>query len=147
LRTNGTVWSTDKDGLILCLLAAEIQAVTGRSPSELYGVLTTEHGAPAYARIDAPATREQKATLKALRPEQVEATEVAGEPILSTLTEAPGNGEAIGGLKVQTENSWFAARPSGTENVYKIYAESFLGAGHLAQVQADAKALVDAVLA
>jgi len=121
--------------------------VTGRSPSELYGVLTTEHGDPAYARIDAPATRDQKATLKALRPEQVQATEVAGEPILATLTEAPGNGEAIGGLKVQTENAWFAARPSGTEDVYKIYAESFHGAGHLAQVQADAKALVDAVLA
>jgi phosphoglucomutase len=147
LRTNGTVWSTDKDGLILCLLAAEIQAVTGRSPSELYGVLTTEHGDPAYARIDAPATRDQKATLKALRPEQIQATEVAGEPILATLTEAPGNGEAIGGLKVQTENAWFAARPSGTEDVYKIYAESFHGAEHLAQVQADAKALVDSVLA
>ena len=146
LRTNGSVWSTDKDGLILCLLAAEVQAVTGSSPSERYADLTNRFGAPAYARIDAPANREQKATLKALRPEQVEATEVAGETITATLTEAPGNGAAIGGLKVQTENAWFAARPSGTEDVYKIYAESFNGADHLAQVQAEAKALVDDVL-
>ncbi len=146
LRTDGSVWSTDKDGLILGLLAAEIQAVTGSSPSERYGDLTDRFGAPAYARIDAPANREQKATLKGLRPEQVEATEVAGEAITATLTEAPGNGAAIGGLKVQTENAWFAARPSGTEDVYKIYAESFKGADHLAQVQAEAKLLVDGVL-
>ncbi len=146
LRTDGSVWSTDKDGLILGLLAGEIQAVTGSSPSERYRDLTDRFGAPAYARIDAPANREQKATLKALRPEQVEATEVAGEVITATLTEAPGNGAAIGGLKVQTENAWFAARPSGTENVYKIYAESFKGEAHLAEVQADAKALVDQVL-
>ena len=146
LRKDGTVWSTDKDGLTLCLLASEIQAVTGQSPSERYVAQTDRHGAPAYARIDAPATREQKATLKGLRPEQVTATEVGGEKILATLTEAPGNNAAIGGLKVQTENAWFAARPSGTEDVYKIYAESFLGSDHLAVVQAEAKALVDGVL-
>ena len=146
MRTDGTLWSTDKDGLILCLLAAEIKAVTGKSPSERYAALTDQFGAPAYARIDAPANREQKAKLKSLRPEQVEASEVGGDPITATLTEAPGNGAAIGGLKVQTENAWFAARPSGTEDVYKIYAESFKGADHLAQVQAEAKALVDGVL-
>lgn len=146
LRHDGTVWSTDKDGLTLCLLASEIKAVTGQSPGERYAALTDRFGAPAYARIDAPATREQKATLKALRPEQVAATEVGGEAITATLTEAPGNGASIGGLKVQTENAWFAARPSGTEDVYKIYAESFLGSDHLAQVQAEAKALVDEVL-
>ena len=146
LRKDGSVWSTDKDGLILCLLASEIAAVTGKSPSERYTELTATYGAPAYARIDAPATREQKVTLKALSPDQVTATEIAGESIVATLTEAPGNGAAIGGLKVETENAWFAARPSGTEDVYKIYAESFQGAEHLAQVQADAKALVDSVL-
>ena len=146
LRTDGSVWSTDKDGLILSLLAAEIKAVTGSSPSERYADLTNRFGAPAYARIDAPANREQKATLKGLRPEQVTASEVAGEVITATLTEAPGNDAPIGGLKVQTENAWFAARPSGTEDVYKIYAESFKGADHLAEVQADAKALVDEVL-
>ena len=146
LRQDGTVWSTDKDGLILSLLASEIQAVTGESPSRRYGHLTEVNGAPSYARIDAPASREQKATLKALRPEQISAREVAGEAIVATLTEAPGNGASIGGLKVQTENAWFAARPSGTEDVYKIYAESFLGAEHLAQVQKEAKDLVDTVL-
>lgn len=146
LRTDGRVWSTDKDGLILCLLASEIQAKTGSSPSERYSSLTERFGSPAYARVDAPASREQKATLKALRPEQVTASTVGGEAIVATLTEAPGNGASIGGLKVQTENAWFAARPSGTEDVYKIYAESFLGADHLAQVQAEAKALVDDVL-
>lgn len=146
LRHDGSVWTTDKDGLILCLLASEIKAVTGRSPSERYAALTERFGSPAYARIDAPASREQKATLKALRPEQVVATEVGGENITAKLTEAPGNGAAIGGLKVETKNAWFAARPSGTEDVYKIYAESFLGADHLAQVQAEAKALVDAVM-
>ena len=146
LRTDGSVWSTDKDGLILCLLAAEIQAVTGKSPSERYAELTAEYGAPAYARIDAPATREQKATLKALVPNDVTATEIAGEDIVASHTEAPGNGAAIGGLKVETENAWFAARPSGTEDVYKIYAESFKGPDHLAEVQIEAKALVDGVL-
>ncbi|MCL4129852.1 UNVERIFIED_CONTAM: hypothetical protein GTU68_060652 [Idotea baltica] len=147
LRQDGTVWSTDKDGLILCLLAAEIQAVTGNSPSERYAELTSVHGEPAYQRIDAPASREQKARLKALTADQVVASEVGGEPIAAILTEAPGNNAAIGGLKVQTENAWFAARPSGTEDVYKIYAESFLGVEHLAQVQTEAKSLVDQVLA
>ena len=146
LRHDGTVWSTDKDGLILSLLAAEIQAVTAKSPSERYADLTERFGSPAYARVDAPANREQKATLKALRPEQVEAETVGGEAITAKLTEAAGNGAAIGGLKVQTENAWFAARPSGTEDVYKIYAESFKGADHLAEVQAEAKSLVDSVL-
>lgn len=146
LRTDGSVWSTDKDGLIMCLLAAEIQAVTGSSPSERYGSLTERFGTPAYARIDAPASRAQKATLKGLSPAQVEADSVAGEAITAKLTEATGNGAAIGGLKVETENAWFAARPSGTEDVYKIYAESFKGPDHLAEVQADAKALVDQVL-
>lgn len=146
LRHDGSVWSTDKDGLIMNLLASEIKAVTGKTPSERYSELTDEYGAPAYARIDAPATREQKATLKALQPSDVSATEVAGEAITGTFTEAPGNGAAIGGLKVQTKSAWFAARPSGTEDVYKIYAESFRGADHLAQVQAEAKALVDGVL-
>ncbi len=146
LRTDGSVWSTDKDGLIMCLLAAEIQAVTGLSPSQRYAALTNRFGAPAYARVDAPATREQKAALKALQPSQVTAGTIAGEAIVAKLTEAPGNGAAIGGLKVQTENAWFAARPSGTEDVYKIYAESFQGPDHLAEVQSDAKALVDGVL-
>jgi phosphoglucomutase len=146
LRHDGTVWSTDKDGLILCLLASEIQATTGKSPSEHYARLTATHGEPAYQRIDAPASRDQKARLKALTPDQVSAAEVGGEAISAILTQAPGNGAAIGGLKVQTENAWFAARPSGTEDVYKIYAESFLGEDHLVQVQSEAKRLVDAVL-
>ncbi|MGH3506008.1 MAG: phosphoglucomutase (alpha-D-glucose-1,6-bisphosphate-dependent) [Nocardioidaceae bacterium] len=147
LRTDGTVWTTDKDGIILALLASEILAVTSRTPSQLYGDLVARHGDPAYARIDAPATREQKAKLARLSPRDVTATEVAGEPITATLTEAPGNGEPIGGLKVCTESAWFAARPSGTEDVYKIYAESFRGPGHLAQVQAEAREVVNAALA
>ena len=146
LRKDGTVWSTDKDGLILDLLAAEITAVTGKTPSQRYAELAEKFGSPAYARIDAPANREQKATLKALSPEQVTATELAGEPITAKLTEAPGNGAPIGGLKVTTENAWFAARPSGTEDKYKIYAESFKGKEHLAQVQQAAKELVAQVL-
>ncbi|ALC06663.1 Phosphoglucomutase [Corynebacterium deserti GIMN1.010] len=146
LRMDGTTWSTDKDGIILDLLAAEIIAVTGKTPSQRYAELAAEFGAPAYARTDAEANREQKATLKALSPEQVTATELAGEPITAKLTEAPGNGAAIGGLKVTTENAWFAARPSGTEDKYKIYAESFKGADHLAQVQKEAQALVSDVL-
>ncbi len=146
LRHDGTVWTTDKDGLLLALLASEIQAVTGSSPSEHYAAMTERHGAPAYARIDAAASREQKAVLAKLSPEQVSATELAGEPITAKLTTAPGNGAAIGGLKVTTESAWFAARPSGTEDVYKIYAESFKGPEHLVQVQAAAKDLVDGVL-
>ena len=146
LRFDGTVWSTDKDGIILALLASEILAVTGRTPSELYADLAERHGAPAYARIDAPADREQKAKLSALSAADVSAESLAGEPITAKLTEAPGNGAKIGGLKVVTESAWFAARPSGTEDVYKIYAESFRGREHLAQVQAEAKEVVDAAL-
>ena len=146
LRKDGSVWTTDKDGIILALLASEILAVTERSPSELYADLTAKHGDPAYARIDAPADREQKALLAKLSPEQVKATELAGEPIVATLTKAPGNDAAIGGLKVITENAWFAARPSGTEDVYKIYAESFRGPEHLAEVQQAARELVGEVL-
>ncbi len=146
LRRDGTVWTTDKDGLILCLLAAEIIAVTGDSPSQRYAALTERHGSPAYARVDAPATREQKAVLKGLSPQQVTATELAGEPITAKLTTAPGNGAGIGGLKVTTESAWFAARPSGTEDVYKIYAESFRGPEHLAEVQSAARQVVSAAL-
>jgi phosphoglucomutase len=146
LRHDGTVWTTDKDGILLALLASEITVKTGRSPSELYAALTEKHGAPVYARIDAPATREQKAVLAKLSPEQVTATELAGEPITATLTSAPGNGAAIGGLKVTTESAWFAARPSGTEDVYKIYAESYKGPDHLAEVQQAARDLVSVVL-
>jgi len=146
LRRDGSVWTTDKDGLVLALLAAEILAVTGRTPSQCYRELTARHGDPAYARVDAPADRAQKAALGQLSTSDVTATELAGEPIVATLTEAPGNGAPIGGLKVVTENAWFAARPSGTEDVYKIYAESFRGPEHLAQVQAEAKVLVDGVL-
>ena len=146
LRRDGTVWTTDKDGLILCLLAAEIIAVTGQSPSQRYAALTERHGSPAYARVDAPATREQKAVLKGLSPEQVTATELAGEPITAKLTAAHGNGAAIGGLKVTTESAWFAARPSGTEDVYKIYAESFRGPEHLVEVQRAAREVVSAAL-
>ena len=147
LRMDGSVWTTDKDGIILALLASEILAATGKSPSEHYAELTAQHGTPAYARIDAPADREQKAKLAALSPDAVTAETLAGEPITAKLTEAPGNGAAIGGLKVVTESAWFAARPSGTEDVYKIYAESFKGPEHLAQVQAEAKEVVSAALA
>lgn len=146
LRHNGTVWSTDKDGIILDLLASEITAVTGKTPSQRYEELAARFGSPAYARTDAPATREQKAVLKKLSPEQVTATELAGEAITAKLTTALGNGAAIGGLKVTTENAWFAARPSGTEDKYKIYVESFLGADHLAMVQREAQNLVSDVL-
>ena len=147
LRKDGTVWTTDKDGILLCLLAAEVLAVTGSTPSERYARLTEAHGTPSYARIDAPATREQKAVLARLSPSQVSATELAGEPITATLTEAPGNGAALGGLKVTTDSGWFAARPSGTEDVYKIYAESFSGPDHLARIQEEARAIVGAALA
>ena len=146
LRRDGGVWTTDKDGILLALLASEIQAVTGSSPSQLHAELTARYGESAYARIDAPATREQKAALGKLSPEDVTATELAGEPITAKLTRAPGNDAAIGGLKVTTENAWFAARPSGTEDVYKVYAESFQGPEHLARVQEEAKAVVTAAL-
>lgn len=146
LRKGGTVWSTDKDGIILDLLAAEITARTGLTPSQRYAQLEAQFGAPVYARTDAPANREQKAVLKKLSREQVTATELAGEPIIAKLTSAPGNGAPIGGLKVVTDNAWFAARPSGTEDKYKIYAESFNGEEHLAVVQQEAQALVSAVL-
>lgn len=146
LRKDGTVWSTDKDGLIMDLLAAEITAVTGTSPSVRYAELEQRFGAPAYARIDAPAGREERAKLKSLSAEQVTADTLAGEAIVAKLTEAPGNGAAIGGLKVVTENAWFAARPSGTEDKYKIYAESFKGEDHVKQVQKEATALVADVL-
>lgn len=147
LRHDGTVWTTDKDGILLCLLAAEIQARTGQSASQLYAGLTDRYGAPAYARVDAPANRTEKARLAALSPSDVTATTLAGQPITDILTKAPGNGEAIGGLKVVTADAWFAARPSGTEDVYKIYAESFLGPDHLATVQAEARAVVATALA
>ncbi|MGW3310293.1 phosphoglucomutase (alpha-D-glucose-1,6-bisphosphate-dependent) [Streptomyces sp. NPDC001073] len=146
LRRDGSVWTTDKDGIILALLASEITAVTGKTPSEHYKGLTDRFGSPAYARIDAPASREEKALLAKLSPAQVTADTLAGEPVTGVLTEAPGNGAALGGIKVTTENAWFAARPSGTEDVYKIYAESFHGPEHLGQVQEEAKAVVGAAL-
>src|SRR5690606_37369991 len=136
VRRNGSVWTTDKDGILLALLAAEMTARTDRDPGEMYGELEAQFGAPAYARIDAPATPEQKQALLALSAESLTADQLAGEKIIARLTAAPGNGAPIGGLKVVTENAWFAARPSGTEDVYKIYAESFLGPDHLKQVQA-----------
>jgi len=147
LRRDGSVWTTDKDGLLLGLLAAEITARTGRDPGERYRALEERFGAVAYERADAPATPLQKVVLAALSPEAVRADELAGEPITARLTAAPGNGAPIGGLKVTTENGWFAARPSGTENLYKIYAESFRGADHLRRIQAEARGIVDAALA
>ncbi len=147
LRKDGTVWTTDKDGIILDLLAAEITATTGKDPGVHYSQLTEEFGTPIYERLDAPATREQKAKLKSLSPSDVPASELAGEKITATLTAAPGNGAAIGGLKVCTENGWFAARPSGTEDVYKIYAESFGGRDHLTRIQTEAQAIVSNVFA
>ncbi|MGW4179567.1 phosphoglucomutase (alpha-D-glucose-1,6-bisphosphate-dependent) [Streptomyces rubiginosohelvolus] len=146
LRRDGRVWTTDKDGILLALLASEITAVTGSTPSEHYARLTDRFGDPAYARIDAPATREEKAVLAKLSPQQVKADTLAGEPVTAVLIEAPGNGAPIGGLKVCTDSAWFAARPSGTEDVYKVYAESFQGPGHLAQVQEEARALVSEAL-
>ncbi|MEL5990770.1 phosphoglucomutase (alpha-D-glucose-1,6-bisphosphate-dependent) [Microbacterium phosphatis] len=146
LRKDGTVWTTDKDGLLLCLLAAEILAVTGKTPSQRYAELEAEFGSSAYQRVDAPATPEQKATLGKLSPESVTATTLAGEEITAKLSHAPGNDAAIGGLKVQTASAWFAARPSGTEDVYKLYAESLRGDEHLRQVQEEARAVVAAAL-
>jgi phosphoglucomutase len=142
LQRDGSVWTTDKDGIILALLASEITAVTGRSPSELYLDLTARYGDPAYARIDSPASREQKAALAGLSPEQVTADRLAGEPITAALTTAPGNDAPIGGLKVISASGWFAARPSGTEDVYKLYAESFRGPEHLAEIQEEAQAII-----
>ena len=146
LRYDGSAWTTDKDGIILALLASEITAITGQTPSQLYRDLTGRYGAPVYARVDTAATREQKAALARLSPEQVPATELAGEKIIAALTNAPGNGAAIGGLKVITESGWFAARPSGTEDVYKLYAESFRGPEHLAAIQEQARAIVAAAI-
>ncbi|MET0448574.1 MAG: phosphoglucomutase (alpha-D-glucose-1,6-bisphosphate-dependent) [Aeromicrobium sp.] len=146
LRKDGTVWTTDKDGILLALLASEIRAVTGKSPSQLYAELVAEYGDPAYARVDAAASKEQKARLGKLDGDAISATTLAGSPITAKLSHAPGNDAAVGGLKVTTDEAWFAARPSGTEDVYKIYAESFRGPEHLAEVQAEAKTIVDAAL-
>jgi len=146
LRMDGSPWSTDKDGIIMNLLAAEITAVTGRDPGEHYAELTERFGSPVYARTDAPAGPERKAVLARLSPDDVSGDQLAGDPITRTLTHAPGNGAAIGGLKVETANGWFAARPSGTEDIYKVYAESFVDATHLARIQEDAVALVNDVL-
>ena len=146
LRRDGLVWTTDKDGIIMDLLAAEMTATTGRDPSHLYRTLTAELGEPIYARIDAPATPQQKAALSKLSPDQVPAQTLAGDPIVARLTTAPGNGAAIGGLKVVTTQGWFAARPSGTEDVYKLYAESFKGPDHLSLIQTEAQALIAKVL-
>jgi phosphoglucomutase len=146
LQRDGSVWTTDKDGIILALLAAEITAVTGYSPSEQYQDLTEHYGNPVYARVDTAATREQKAALARLSPEQVSASELAGEPITAALTTAPGNGAPIGGLKVVAASGWFAARPSGTEDVYKLYAESFRDAEHLAAIQEQAREIIAAAI-
>jgi len=142
LRSDGTVWTTDKDGLIAALLAAEITSRAGRDPGEIYRSLTQEFGDPVYDRIDAPATAEQKAALQKLSPEHIRATTLAGEKIQKILTNAPGDGNAIGGVKVISEGGWFAARPSGTEEIYKIYAESFRGREHLERIEAEAQAIV-----
>ena len=147
LRRDGAVWTTDKDGIIPCLLAAEITATVGRDPGEVYGELTQEFGAPVYERIDAPATPAEKAALAKLSPERIHATELAGEKIVQMLTRAPGDGQPIGGLKVIAENGWFAARPSGTEDIYKIYSESFRGEEHLRRIQAEAQEIVRQAIA
>jgi phosphoglucomutase len=146
LQRDGSIWTTDKDGIILALLAAEITAVTGHSPSELYRDLTSVYGDPAYARVDTAASREQKEALAKLSPSQVAAEELAGEKIIAALTTAPGNGAPIGGLKVVTASGWFAARPSGTEDVYKLYAESFRGPEHLAAIQEQAREIIAAAI-
>jgi phosphoglucomutase len=147
LRRDGTVWTTDKDGIVMDLLAVELMARTGRNPSELYADLTRELGAPIYERIDAPATPDEKEMLLNLSAEDVTASELAGDPIQARLTTAPGNGAAIGGLKVMTAHGWFAARPSGTEDVYKLYAESFRGSAHLWRIQEEAQAIIAKTLA
>ncbi|GMQ81262.1 MAG: phosphoglucomutase (alpha-D-glucose-1,6-bisphosphate-dependent) [Rhodothermia bacterium] len=147
LRKDGTAWTTDKDGIIMNLLAAEIMSVTDRDPGDLYQTLTDRFGKPVYDRSESPATEDQKNLLKTMSAEDVPENELAGDPILAKLTRAPGNGEAIGGLKVVTEFGWFAARPSGTEDIYKIYAESFRGEDHLARIQVEARSLIDGVFA
>jgi len=147
LRFDGSVWTTDKDGIILALLAAEITAKTGKDPGQHYVDITAKHGSPIYTRIDQAATPAEKAKLKQLSPSQVKGDTLAGEPIRAILTKAPGNGASIGGLKVTSDNGWFAARPSGTENVYKIYAESFLGNDHLQKLLGEARTMVQAALA
>ena len=145
LRRDGRVWTTDKDGIVMGLLAAEVAAITGDDPAERYMQITRQHGEPAYARFDAPAVASQREALKRLRPGDVNAKELAGEPVTRVLDQAPGNGAPIGGIKVETQNGWFAARPSGTEDIYKIYAESMLGPDHLRRIQDEAKDLVDRV--
>ena len=147
IRLDGSVWTTDKDGIVPALLSAEITARIGRDPGELYVELTREFGEPVYDRVEAPATPEQKKILAQLSPQQIPSAELAGEKIQSILTQAPGNGAPIGGLKVITASGWFAARPSGTEDIYKIYAESFRGADHLRRILAEAQAIVGAALA
>jgi phosphoglucomutase len=147
LRRDGSVWTTDKDGIVPCLLSAEITARVGRDPGEIYRELTRELGDPIYERIDAPATPEQKVALERLSPSDIHATEVAGEQIQQILTTAPGDGNLIGGIKVIASNGWFAARPSGTEEIYKIYAESFLGRDHLQQIEEEAQTIVSETLA
>jgi phosphoglucomutase len=147
LRRDGTVWTTDKDGLLLGLLAAEITAITGKDPGTLYAELTARLGAPVYTRIDTPCTVAEKAGFKKLTPESVIASTLAGDPITARLTRAPGNGAPIGGLKVTTAEGWFAARPSGTENIYKIYAESFRDAAHLARIVEEARHMIGKALA
>jgi len=147
LRFDGAVWTTDKDGIILNLLAAEITARAGRDPSQLYDELTQRLGAPAFERIDTPATKAEKAALLKLSPADIQASQLAGDAIQQMLVNAPGNGAAIGGLKVITANGWFAARPSGTEDIYKLYAESFRGKEHLQRIQTEARALIKTALA
>jgi phosphoglucomutase len=147
LRRNGRVWTTDKDGIAACLLAAEITARTGRNPGEIYQELTREFGESFYERVEAPASPEQKEMLTRFSPRQVRSTELAGERVQAIFTQAPGNGAAIGGLKVVAESGWFAARPSGTENIYRIYAESFRGKEHLSRIQEEAQAIVDEAVA
>jgi phosphoglucomutase len=144
LRQDGMPWTTDKDGILLCLLAAEITARMGRDPGEVYGQLEARFGAPVYERIDAPADAEQRAALKAIRAGAIHARTLAGDPVVDVRDTAPGNDAPIGGVKVSTEHGWFAARPSGTEAVYKIYAESFRGEDHLRRIQAEAREMVDA---
>jgi phosphoglucomutase len=146
LRRNGEAWTTDKDGILLNLLAAEITAVTGKDPGDIYKELESRHGSPIYERLQAPASMAQKKLLSSLSPAQVTSSELAGEPILAKITHAPGNGAAIGGLKVVTKNGWFAARPSGTEDMYKIYVESFRGREHLERIKIEAQDMVDGVL-